>query len=162
MRLLNEPWPRAFLAGILLSQLGEFSFVLASAGVSLAAIGVEEYRLCVAVIALSLLVSPIWLVTARRIQSLTSGGIWRLDDLILDIYRNERIIAAKSSNMIFSYITLVHDYTIKCARLFHGHALVSLRGYQSDPRKFLGRRFLRSLNQKASMFYKHIKKSFYR
>ncbi len=89
LRVLGEPWPRAFLAGILLSQVGEFSFVLAGAGVAVAAVGIEGHRLIVAVIALSLVVSPLWLMTARRMQQLTAGGIWRLDDLLFAIYEQE-------------------------------------------------------------------------
>ena len=89
LRILGEPWPRAFLAGILLSQVGEFSFVLAGAGVAVSAVGIEGHRLIVAVIALSLVVSPIWLMTARRMQQLTAGGIWRLDDLLFALYEQE-------------------------------------------------------------------------
>ena len=28
LNILKQPWPRAFLAGIMLAQMGEFSFVL--------------------------------------------------------------------------------------------------------------------------------------
>ncbi|MEE8172053.1 MAG: hypothetical protein V3T62_03905, partial [Alphaproteobacteria bacterium] len=84
-------------AGILLSQLGEFSFVLAGAGVAVAAVGIEGHRLIIAVIALSLMVSPIWLMTARRLQHLTAGGIWRLDDLLLGIYQTEARLVAEGS-----------------------------------------------------------------
>jgi CPA2 family monovalent cation:H+ antiporter-2 len=97
LRLLGEPWPRAFVAGILLSQVGEFSFVLAGAGVAVAAVGIEGHRLIVAVIALSLMVSPLWLMTARRLQHLTAGGIWRLDDLLLGIYEKEARLFARGS-----------------------------------------------------------------
>lgn len=99
LRLLGEPWPRAFVAGILLSQVGEFSFVLAGAGVAVAAVGIEGHRLIVAMIALSLMVSPIWLMTARRLQLLTAGGIWRLDDLLLGIYEKEARIFARGSKL---------------------------------------------------------------
>ncbi len=99
LRLLGEPWPRAFLAGILLSQVGEFSFVLAGAGVAVAAVGVEGHRLIVAVIALSLMVSPLWLMTARRLQQLTAGGIWRLDELLLGIYEKETRLLARGSKI---------------------------------------------------------------
>ena len=87
------------MAGILLSQVGEFSFVLAGAGVAVAAVGIEGHRLIVAVIALSLMVSPIWLMTARRLQHLTAGGIWRLDDLLLGIYEKEARLFARSSRL---------------------------------------------------------------
>ena len=108
LRILGEPWPRAFLAGILLSQVGEFSFVLAGAGVAVSAVGIEGHRLIVAIIALSLVVSPLWLMTARRMRQLTAGGIWRLDDLLFAIYEQEaRLIlrgakrGARDSSAVF-------------------------------------------------------------
>ena len=48
-------------------------------------------------IALSLMVSPLWLMTARRLQTLTAGGIWRLDDLLLGIYEKETRLLARGS-----------------------------------------------------------------
>ncbi len=75
IRVLGESWPRAFLAGSLLAQLGEFSFVLAALGLSVAAIGDPGYRLIVAVTVLSLLGSPFWLETARRLHRVALLGI---------------------------------------------------------------------------------------
>ncbi len=75
IRALGESWPRAFLAGSLLAQLGEFSFVLAALGLSVAAIGDPGYRLIVAVTVLSLLGSPFWLETARRLHRVALLGI---------------------------------------------------------------------------------------
>lgn len=79
IRALGESWPRAFLSGALLAQLGEFSFVLAALGLSAGAIGDPAYRSIVAVTVLSLLGSPFWLETARRVHRLTLLGItsWR-------------------------------------------------------------------------------------
>ncbi|MFQ6018494.1 MAG: cation:proton antiporter [Kiloniellaceae bacterium] len=78
IRLLGEDWPRAFLSGALLAQLGEFSFVLAALGLSGGVISDEAHRLIVAVTVLSLLGSPFWLETARRLHriarlDITSG-----------------------------------------------------------------------------------------
>lgn len=73
LRLVGEPWPRAFLAGTVMGQVGEFSFVLAAAGVAAGLMGADDYRLLVAVIALSLVASPLWLLTARRLEALAWG-----------------------------------------------------------------------------------------
>jgi len=73
--LLGQPWPRAILAGALLAQLGEFSFVLAALGLEAGAIADETYRLIVAVTVLSLLGSPFWLEAARRLHSVALLGI---------------------------------------------------------------------------------------
>jgi len=75
IRLLGEPWPRAFLSGAVLAQLGEFSFVLAALGLSAGAITDPGYRLIVAVTVLSLLGSPFWLETARRVQRVGLLGV---------------------------------------------------------------------------------------
>lgn len=70
LRLVGEPWPRAFLAGTVMGQVGEFSFVLAAAGMSSGQMGESEYRMLVSVIALSLAISPFWLFTARRLETI--------------------------------------------------------------------------------------------
>ena len=78
LRLAREPWPHAFIAGMLLAQIGEFSFLLGQTGVSTGLISREEGDLIIAVTALSLLITPLWLATARRLMrfailSTTSG-----------------------------------------------------------------------------------------
>lgn len=70
LHFLREPWDNAFIAGLVMAQVGEFSFVLAKAGLGAGAIDRETYQLALSVIALSLIVSPFWLVTARRIHGL--------------------------------------------------------------------------------------------
>ena len=68
LRFLKETWTRAFQAGIMMSQLGEFSFLLAAAGLAVAAISPEESKLIISVTVLSPALSPFWLATARRLQ----------------------------------------------------------------------------------------------
>lgn len=75
IRVMGQPWPRAFLSGALLAQLGEFSFVLAALGLSAGAIDDASHRLIVAVTVLSLLASPFWLTTARRLHGVALLGI---------------------------------------------------------------------------------------
>jgi len=38
-------------------------------------------------------------MTARRLQRLTAGGIWRLDDLLLGIYGKEARLVVRSSRL---------------------------------------------------------------
>jgi CPA2 family monovalent cation:H+ antiporter-2 len=68
LRFLKESWPRAFLAGVMMSQIGEFSFLLAATGLAVAAISPEESKLIISVTVMSLALSPFWLATARRLQ----------------------------------------------------------------------------------------------
>jgi CPA2 family monovalent cation:H+ antiporter-2 len=70
IRLFGESWKTAFLAGTVMGQVGEFSFVLVAAGLSVGLIGDGENRLLVSLIALSLAVSPLWLITARRLEAI--------------------------------------------------------------------------------------------
>ena len=85
LRLLKEPWPRAWLGGVAIGQVGEFSFVIVALGLSVGAIGEADYRLFVAVIALSLMVSPLWLDSMRRIERL-AGRADTLHDLLARLY----------------------------------------------------------------------------
>ena len=75
IKLLGETWPRAFLAGALLAQIGEFSFILAALGVSAGSVSPEIHRLIVAVTVLSLATSPFWLEIARRLNRIALLGI---------------------------------------------------------------------------------------
>jgi hypothetical protein len=52
-------------ASLFLSPVGEFSFVIASAGLAVGALSPAGHKLAIAVIAMSLLVSPIWFLMAR-------------------------------------------------------------------------------------------------
>lgn len=71
LHILGEPWHRAFHSGVVMGQMGEFSFVILAAGVTAGAISSNEgYRLMIAVIALSLLISPMWLAIARKLHDL--------------------------------------------------------------------------------------------
>ena len=86
LRLLGEPWPRAFLAGVVLGQVGEFSFVLAALGLGNGLIESGGHRLVVTVIALSLMISPLWLDAARRLNDMAAEGISNLNELLEGLY----------------------------------------------------------------------------
>lgn len=103
LRLLKEPWPRAWLGGVALGQIGEFSFVLVALGLSTGAIDQEGYRLFIAVIALSLIISPVWLNSARRIQTLASNAE-TLRELVERLYP----FAAVSADRGISWVRRTH------------------------------------------------------
>jgi len=67
LRLTGEPWTHAFIAGILLAQIGEFSFLLGQTGVASGLISRADGDLVITVAALSIVITPLWLITARRI-----------------------------------------------------------------------------------------------
>lgn len=70
LRFLGKAWPRAFLAGLLLAQMGEFTFLLTTLGVSARLITLEESKMIISLAALSLSFSPLWLVAARRVHDI--------------------------------------------------------------------------------------------
>lgn len=74
LTLLREPWPHAFITGVMLAQVGEFSFLLGAAGLSLGLLSENEFQLVVSITVLSLIISPIWLVTARRLLRIALTG----------------------------------------------------------------------------------------
>jgi CPA2 family monovalent cation:H+ antiporter-2 len=88
-RMLNETWPRAFLEGVVISQLGEFSFLLAATGLAVGTIGPGESRLVVAVTVLSLMLSPLWLSVARRFQRVAAQRIATLHEMVEITYGPE-------------------------------------------------------------------------
>lgn len=67
LRLLGYQWRESLYAGAMLAQIGEFSFVLAAVGMSNGIISDIAYQYTITVIALSLLLSPFWIMGARRI-----------------------------------------------------------------------------------------------
>ena len=59
LRAVGEHWRIAFLAGFALAQVGEFAFVLSQTAVSSGLIGEEAQRVVVAVIAMTMMISPL-------------------------------------------------------------------------------------------------------
>lgn len=67
LRLLGENWRDSLYAGTLLSQIGEFSFILAAIGIQAHIISSYGYQITIAVISISLLFSPVWIMLAKRV-----------------------------------------------------------------------------------------------
>ena len=70
LRFLGLSRRNAFVMGAVLGQVGEFSFVLAALGLSVQAILPDAYKYVVTIIALSLVVTPLWLYALRRLRLL--------------------------------------------------------------------------------------------
>ena len=86
LRALGTPWNQAFLAGTVMGQIGEFSFVIAAAAFTAGLITPEGQRMAVAIIALSLVVSPLWQVMARRIDDAAAVGITSFREILRALY----------------------------------------------------------------------------
>jgi CPA2 family monovalent cation:H+ antiporter-2 len=100
LRLLGAPIRQAFLAGAVMGQIGEFSFVLAATGFTVGAIDGEGYRLAIAVIALSLMFSPVWLAVARRIGRVASDRLLTVGLVVDEAWRPERTAAGRAMDLV--------------------------------------------------------------
>lgn len=67
LKVLGNSWPVSLYSGALLSQVGEFSFVLATIGLQVGLISDFGYQATIALIALTLLISPIWIQAAKAL-----------------------------------------------------------------------------------------------
>ena len=67
-RWLGDAWGYSIFAGAHLAQIGEFSFVLAAAGAAQDLIPDFTHKLVIAVIALTLVLSPAWIVLVGALQ----------------------------------------------------------------------------------------------
>lgn len=74
LKALGESWHDSFYSAALLAQIGEFSFILASVGIQAGIIEQFSYQVTIATIALSLLVSPLWISGSKRLLRLMPGG----------------------------------------------------------------------------------------
>jgi len=89
LHLLGERWQVAFLSSIMLAQLGEFSFVLGAAAIDHTIIDSDIYRLIVAVTVLSLVTSPLYMASVRRLQHRATDGADTLSKLLQIVYSRE-------------------------------------------------------------------------
>ena len=79
LRALGEAWGPALLTAALLSQIGEFSFLLASVGLHVSLIDKELHSMTVLVIAMTLLLSPLWHALIKRFARMQ--GVYTTDRL---------------------------------------------------------------------------------
>lgn len=61
LRTLGAPWNASLYGASLLSQIGEFSFVLAAIGMHVGIVNQTGYQITISVIALTLMASPMWI-----------------------------------------------------------------------------------------------------
>lgn len=67
MRIFGVSWRDSIYSGSILAQIGEFSFVIGSAGYGSGIITEYAYQLIISIISISLVISPIWIVITRRL-----------------------------------------------------------------------------------------------
>ena len=77
LMLSGEKFHTAAVTSLILSPVGEFSFVIAGAGLAMGALSADGYKLAIAVIAMSLLVSPLFFLFARICHRKATTGHFR-------------------------------------------------------------------------------------
>jgi len=70
--VLRLPWAQALLTALLLAQVGEFSFLLGNVGLQRGIIQSEDFRIILSVTALSLVISPLYMNSIRRLHRAAS------------------------------------------------------------------------------------------
>ncbi len=70
LKFLKLTWSQAFLSGVLLAQLGEFSFLMATVAYDTHLVTDTEKHLIMSVTVLSLSLSPFWLISSKRLKVL--------------------------------------------------------------------------------------------
>jgi len=96
LRLLGQDWSHAFLAGVMLTQIGEFSFLLSQIGVNSGLISSNDSRIVVSVTVLSLALSPLYVFTARRLQALAKESTTSAREIMRAVYAPEAEIVAET------------------------------------------------------------------
>ncbi|MBI1954514.1 MAG: cation:proton antiporter, partial [Proteobacteria bacterium] len=86
LHFLRLPWSQAFLSGVILAQLGEFAFLLATVGYEAHVINESGQKLIICLTVLSLTFSPLWLTTARRLKSIADNNGIGLSSLLNVLY----------------------------------------------------------------------------
>jgi K+:H+ antiporter len=88
-RLVGLSLRVALTAGLSMSQVGEFSFVLAAVGLRNRILDANTYRLALSVIALSILLSPAWMAAARRFHEMARSGVDTYKVALAEAYGDE-------------------------------------------------------------------------
>jgi CPA2 family monovalent cation:H+ antiporter-2 len=73
LRFCNFPLKESFVISVLLGHIGEFSFMLSYSAKSVGLIGSYGVKFLISLTALSLFMSPFWLIFAERCRSLTKS-----------------------------------------------------------------------------------------
>lgn len=89
IKIAGFAWETALPAGLAMAQIGEFSFILAAVGVKNGVLDAETYKLALSVVAVTFIISPIWMNAVRRFDSLASNQMTSLKDWLTASYSPE-------------------------------------------------------------------------
>jgi CPA2 family monovalent cation:H+ antiporter-2 len=118
VRRVGFGWAVAFPAGLAMAQIGEFSFILAATGFRNGALDHDSYRLALSVIALTLVISPVWMVSVRRFHDATARGLTDFRTALAETYAPEieELLRGKSAASRAAYRGRVYVRAVRLAR----------------------------------------------
>lgn len=94
----------ALVAGLSMAQIGEFSFVLATAGYSVGALGYDNYRVAITVTAVTLLLSPVWTGVMHRLEKVASEHLETYREAIAIAYASEIYVVSRQRVIVVDAI----------------------------------------------------------
>jgi CPA2 family monovalent cation:H+ antiporter-2 len=107
VNFFKKKWQLSFIAGLALSQVGEFTFLMTSIGFDAGLIDSEGQKLIISLTALSLALSPFWFNAAKRMHDQAPKGVENLSILMKTVYGPELSFLGKIKHFFlhaFSYI----------------------------------------------------------
>ena len=100
IRYTGFTWDVAVPAGLATAQIGEFSFILAAVALSNRVLDIDTYRLALSVIAATLIISPVWMVTVRRFHEVARSRIVDLRSALTEVYASEIVEFERSARFV--------------------------------------------------------------
>lgn len=125
-RAVGFSWSVATPAGLAMAQVGEFSFILAAAGLRNGVLDGDTYRLALSVIALSILISPLWMLAARRIHNAADEGLNTLRDVVNELDTTGVTTLAQSHHPAAR--------PVRIARIYGRASLLAWRRHRNRPK----------------------------
>jgi len=118
LRLFRFSLPDSFIISVLLGHIGEFSFMLAFAASKVGLIQATELKFLVSLTALSLFLSPFWLIFAERCRRLTVSALESSDwNLFLLIVAKEKRKLSEAFNFTKKNCIDLYNFTYEKIRL---------------------------------------------
>ncbi len=116
LRAVGMSWMDAYQAGLIMGQIGEFSFVLAGIGIASQVLDQNGYKLAISVIVLSLLLSPLWMSAIRRVHRAAEAGVANLRNALAYAYAVERSELSRAHSALLTGAKLA-DRTVAGGRI---------------------------------------------
>lgn len=118
LRLFRFSLPDSFIISVLLGHIGEFSFMLAFAASKVGLIETTELKFLVSLTALSLFLSPFWLIFAERCRRLTVSALESSDwNLFLLIVAKEKRKLSEAFNFTKKSCISLYNFASEKIRL---------------------------------------------